>query len=241
MSSSSSAAAKRGPVPADLFAHAIDRTAGAPLVQGNAVSLLRDATDNYPAWLAAINSAQRYIYFESYIIYDDPIGRMFADALIAKASERVCVRLIYDWLGALGKTPRRFWRRLERGGVEVRCFNPPRLSSPIGWLQRDHRKLLSVDGATAFITGLCVGKAWAGDRARGVAPWRDTGVEIRGPAVADAERAFAALWSTMGTPLPDAERVAPQTMREAGDVMLRVIATTPGTAGLLRLDQPADG
>jgi cardiolipin synthase len=222
---------------ADLFIHAIDRTVGAPPIHGNAVRLLRDAAENYPAWLSAIESAQRYIYFESYIIHDDEVGRRFADALIAKAEQGVTVRVIYDWLGAVGKSPWRFWRRLERGGVSVRCYNPPRLLSPLGWLRRDHRKLLSVDGNICFVTGLCVGKAWAGDPKRGVQPWRDTGVEIRGPAVAAAEQAFALLWSSMGPPLPPDERIPHHTMTQVGDTVVRIVATTPGAAGLLRLDQ----
>lgn len=221
----------------DLFTYAIDRTVGSPLVHGNAVRLLRDASENYPAWLAAIESARRYIYFESYIIYDDDIGGTFADALCAKAAAGVRVRLVYDWLGAFTKTPGRFWRRLQQGGVEVRCYNRPRIWSPFGWLQRDHRKLLSVDGEISFITGLCVGESWAGDAERGVAPWRDTGIEVRGPAVASVERAFIDLWGTTGSPVPDAEPVPAATMGAAGDVTMRVVATTPGTAGMLRLDQ----
>ncbi|HET9439459.1 MAG TPA: phospholipase D-like domain-containing protein [Longimicrobiales bacterium] len=222
---------------ADFFTHAVNRTVNAPLVGGNAVRLLRNAADNYPAWLDAIKAAQRYIYFESYIIYDDDVGRAFFDALTERARHGVCVRLIYDWLGALGKTPGRFWRELERGGVEVRCYNTPRLTSPLGWLRRDHRKLLSVDGQVSFISGLCVGQAWAGDNARGLQPWRDTGVEIRGPAVADVEEAFTNLWAVMGDPVHPDEPLEPHLMPVAGDVAVRIVATTPGTAGLLRVDQ----
>src|SRR5437588_11202057 len=98
------------------------------------------------------------------------------------ATPFVCVSF-YDWMGGFGKTSRRFWSRLRAGGVEVRCYNPPRLASPFGWLSRDHRTLLSVDGSVGFVTGLCVGRAWVGDPARGVPPWRDTGVDVRGPAV----------------------------------------------------------
>ena len=99
------------------------------------------------------------------------------------------MRLIYDWLGGFGKASRRFWNRLREGGVEVRCYNPPRLDSPFGWVSRDHRKMLGVDGEVGFISGLCVGIAWVGDPAKKSEPWRDTGVEVRGNAVADIERA----------------------------------------------------
>ena len=81
----------------------------------------------------------------------------------------------------------------------VRCFNSPRTAYPISWLQRDHRKLLAVDGQIGFITGLCVGKAWRGDPARGIAPWRDTGVAIQGPSLAEIENAFAEVWTASAT------------------------------------------
>ena len=103
-------------------------------------------------------------------------GREFAQALAARARAGVRVRIIYDWLGAVGKTSRRFWRDLRAAGVEVRCFNPPSLASPFAWLSRDHRKMLAVDGRVAFVTGLCVGRYWVGDPARGIEPWRDTGI-----------------------------------------------------------------
>ena len=123
-----------------LADQAFSRAAGAPLLEGNHVRLLKDARENYPAWLDAIGAAKRHIHFESYIIHEDDTGRKFADALIGKAQEGVRVRLIYDWLGGFGKASHRFWNRLRAGGVEVRCYNPPRLDSPLGWLSRDHFK-----------------------------------------------------------------------------------------------------
>ena len=87
---------------------------------------------------------------------------------------------------------------LREAGVEVRAFNRPRLDSPFGWLSRNHRKTVSVDGRVGFVSGLCVSDAWVGDPARGLAPWRDTGVEIRGPAVADLDAAFAQSWAEAG-------------------------------------------
>ncbi len=137
-----------------LADQAFSRAAGAPLVAGNRVRLLRDAGENYPAWLDAINSAKRHVHFESYIIHEDREGHRFADALIAKAREGVHVRVLYDWLGAVGKTSRRFWQGLREAGVEVRCFNPPSLASPFGWITRDHRKMLTADGEVGFVTGL---------------------------------------------------------------------------------------
>ncbi len=211
------------------------RTAGAPLVRGNAVSLLRDAAENYPAWLAAIRSARRTVHFENYILHDDGVGRRFATAFLEKARDGVPVRVVYDWFGSLGKASAGFWRRLREGGVDVRCYNPPRLDQPLGWIGRDHRKCLVVDGQVAFVTGLCVGRMWEGAPERGLAGWRDTGVAVRGPAVAEVAHAFADTWAATGAPLPPDEVAAPGPPAE-GDLDLRVVASTPGTAGLYRLD-----
>lgn len=221
-----------------LADQAFSRAAGAPLVEGNKVQLLRDAEQNYPAWLDAINTAARWIHFESYIIHDDECGREFAAALMAAARRGVKVRVVYDWVGALSATTWMFWHRLRKAGVDVRAFNQPRLDSPFGWLTRDHRKMLGVDGRIGFVTGLCVGNAWCGgDRCGGADPWRDTGVAVWGPAVADIEQAFADVWAATGTPLPADEIPDGATISPAGTTPLRVIATQPATAGMFRLDQ----
>jgi cardiolipin synthase len=220
-----------------LADQAFSRAAGAPLIEGNDVRLLKDAEENYPAWLDAIGAAERHIHFESYIIHEDEAGRTFSDALIAKAREGVRVRLIYDWMGGFGKTSRAFWNHLRAGGVEVRCYNPPSLASPLGWLSRDHRKMLAVDGHVGFITGLCVGRMWVGEPEKNIDPWRDTGVEVRGPAVADIERAFAQIWAMIGEPIPENELAARYALRVAGDMSLRIVASVPATAGLFRFDQ----
>jgi cardiolipin synthase len=221
----------------DLANQAFSRAAGAPLIPGNCVRLLIDAKENYPAWLDAIEAAQRYIHFESYIIHEDEAGWKFAEALIAKAREGVRVSLIYDWMGGFGKTSRSFWKSLRAGGVEVRCYNPPDLDSPFGWVSRDHRKTLTVDGRIGFVTGLCVGRQWVGVPEKNIQPWRDTGIEVRGPAVADIEKAFANVWNAMGEDLPPDEVAKRAAMEEAGDVMLRIVATEPASAGMLRIDQ----
>jgi cardiolipin synthase A/B len=226
------------PSPSRLLAdQAFSRAAGAPLVQGNALRILKDARENYPAWLDAIAGAERWIHFESYIIHGDAVGRRFADALAERARAGVAVRVIYDWGGGLWTGSRPLWRLLRQAGADVRVFNPPRFDQPLTWMARDHRKMLAVDGEIGFVAGLCVGRMWEGDPERGVDPWRDTGVAIRGPAVADIEEAFAEVWRVTGDPLPDDERVAAGHIAPAGDVALRVIDTMPATAGMMRLDQ----
>jgi cardiolipin synthase len=214
------------------------RAAGARLIPGNRARILKDATENYPAWLEAIESAQHTINFECYIVHEDKQGLVFADALAEKARDGVRVRLIYDWMGAFNSTSNKFWRRLRQAGIDARCFNPPRFDSPFGWLGRDHRKMLAIDGRVGFVSGLCVGLMWVGDARVGVEPWRDTGIEIRGPALVELERAFAQMWAACGSPVPSEE--FPDSMAfipEDGDVALRIVASMPNLAGIYRLDQ----
>jgi cardiolipin synthase len=218
-----------------LAEQALSRAAGAPLVGGNRVRLLRDARENYPAWLEAIKSARRHIYFESYIYSDDEVGREFTAALVERAEAGVKVRVMYDWLGTWGS--RSLWPALRHAGGEVRCFNPPHLDSPFGWLSRDHRKTIVVDGEIGYVGGLCVSARWLGNPARGVEPWRDTGMEIRGPAVADLVDAFARVWAAAGSPIPEHELEDAPVPSPVGEVPVRVVATMPNLAGLFRLDQ----
>jgi cardiolipin synthase A/B len=220
-----------------LGAQALSRASGAPLVLGNQARILEDADGNYPVWLAAIRAARRVIYLENYIFEEDEVGNAFAEALAERAQAGVRVRLIRDWLGTRTGSSRSFWRRLTIAGVEVRAFNRLRLDSPFGWISRDHRKMVAIDGEVAFVTGLCISQRWKGDPGRGIAPWRDTGVEIRGPAVADVEHAFAQLWETMGDPVPAHDLSSIESLPRVGEVALRVVAGTPTTAGLFRMDQ----
>jgi cardiolipin synthase A/B len=215
---------------------ALLRVLGAPLVRGNSLRILRDATENYPAWRGAIESAARTVHMEMYIVHDDNVGREFRDLLAAKARDGVRVRVIVDWFGSFSLFSRRFWRPFTEAGGELRIANPPSLfDSLFGWVSRDHRKLITVDGRVAFISGLCIGDAWVGDPERNVPPWRDTGVEIRGPAVAEAEAAFADAWARAGSRLPAKDRAEPGELEEAA-VALRVVATTPQTVGIYRMD-----
>ena len=219
-----------------LTADAFLRTSGAPLVRGNSLRILRDGSENYPEWMKAIESAEKTIHLEMYIIHNDQTGRRFRDLMVEKARQGVKVRVLYDWVGSGGPLAYRMWKPAREAGVEVRAASPPNLNSLLGWASRDHRKLLTTDGSLAFISGLCMGDAWAGDPARGIAPWRDTGVEILGPAVADAEASFAEAWKKAGGSISAAEIPRRENLPKAGNVALRIIAASPDTAGLYRLD-----
>jgi phosphatidylserine/phosphatidylglycerophosphate/cardiolipin synthase-like enzyme len=217
-----------------LALQVFDRTAGAPLVGGNAVRVLRDARENYPAWEDAIRHARTLIQIEMYIFHHDRVGKRFVELLTAKAAEGVRVQVLYDWFGC-GLSPLRgLFRPLVAAGGQVRTFNPPALTSALGWLRRDHRKLLVIDREVAFVSGLCIGQAWEGNPARGQDPWRDTGLEIRGPAVAGAQETFADSWSLAGGSRE--ECLLPISPGHRGDVNLHLIPTEPFTANLLRMD-----
>lgn len=217
-----------------LAEQALSRAAGAPLIGGNAVGLLIDAQAHYDAWLAAIRGARQRVLLENYLISDDAVGRAFLEALVERARAGVQVAVVYDWLGCLGQSGHAFWQPLRRAGGQARVFNPPQLGKPFGWVTRDHRKLLVVDGEQGFLSGVCISARWLGDARRGVPPWRDTGVSLRGPAVAELEQAFAQSWASLGKPLA---LPGPRGDAVAGDIALRVIATQPATAGMYRLDQ----
>jgi phosphatidylserine/phosphatidylglycerophosphate/cardiolipin synthase-like enzyme len=219
-----------------LTADAFLRASGAPLAYGNSLRILRDGEENYPEWLKAIESAEKTIHLEMYIIHNDNTGRRFRDLMAEKARQGVKVRVLYDWVGSHGPLAYRMWKPAREAGAEVRAANPPSLDSLLGWASRDHRKLLTIDGSVAYISGLCMGDAWAGDPARGIAPWRDTGVEILGPAVADAEASFAEAWKKAGGSIQASEIPRRESLPQAGNVALRIVAASPETAGIYRLD-----
>jgi len=213
---------------------ALHRATGAARVDGNAIRLQFDGPDTFDAWIEAIDLARHYIHFENYILRDDRVGRVFRDALVRKARDGVQVRVLYDWVGCWA-TRRRYWRPFREAGAEVRAFNPPSLRDPLGILQRDHRKVVCVDGAIAFVGGFCVGEEWAGDGKN--PPWRDTGLEIRGPAASACARAFERTWAQMGHPVPPEVRSHPEAVERAGTVPAWIIEGEPWRSRVYRETQ----
>jgi cardiolipin synthase len=209
----------------------IERTAGSDTLPGNALTLQFEGSSTFSVWLDAIERAKRFVYFENYVIRDDAVGRQFLDALVAKAREGVPVYIVYDWLGCWA-TPRSFWRPLVQAGARVHSFNRPAVvvGDPFGVLQRDHRKLICVDGEVAFVGGFCIGAEWAGT-AR-AAPWRDTGLEVRGPAARAAAAAFERLWTQIEEPLGLSGTLPPPD--RAGDTPVWLIQGEPGRARVYR-------
>jgi cardiolipin synthase len=212
------------------------RSAGAPLVGGNSVRILRDAAENYPAWERAIQDARSTIHIEMYIVHRDAVGRRFVQLLAARAREGVKVRLLYDWFGCGWNPVIGLFRPLVAAGAEVRVFNPPRLSAALAWTTRNHRKYICVDGRVTFIAGLCVGQMWVGRPEKHQEPWRDTGLEITGPAVAHGEHGFAGSWRQAGGRLDSDTLPEERDLPRTGTVDLRLIYTEPFTAAMLRVD-----
>jgi cardiolipin synthase len=219
------AESRLGSSPAIL--RAFDRAAGSQATHGNQVFLLVDGLATYAAMRAQIAVATRQIHLENYIIHDDVIGRSFATQLAARARDGIAVRVLYDWIGSWG-TSRSFWRELRTAGVEVRAFGPPRLSDPLLIACRDHRKVLVVDGERGITGGLCIGDEWVGDPAAGRQPWRDTALEIVGPAARALDAAFARAWAFADGAPPIEDVGIPRAADGDSSAMVRVVATEPG-------------
>lgn len=210
------------------------RVTASERIDGNRIDLQFDGPTTFDSWLEAIAGARRFVHFENYILRDDLVGREFRAALIERARAGVQVRVLHDWVGCWA-TPRRYWRPFRDAGVEVRAFNPPSIRDPFGLLQRDHRKLVVVDGEVAFIGGFCVGQEWAGTRDQ--PPWRDTGVEIRGPAVAHAARTFERIWAELGPSVPDDLRADPEAVPVGGNSSVWLIEGLPWRSRVYRATQ----
>ncbi len=195
------------------------------------MSLQFDGPSTFSAWLEAIESAKRFVHFENYVLRDDRVGHRFREVLVEKAREGVQVRVLYDWVGCWA-TSRRYWKPFRAAGVEVRAFNRPSIRDPLGVLQRDHRKLVCVDGTVAFVGGFCVGVEWAGTR--DVPPWRDTGLEVRGPAAAQAAMAFERIWREEGDAIPEDLAEGPESAESVGDCSVWIIEGEPWRARVQR-------
>src|SRR5215211_1067298 len=215
---------------------ALARASDAPLREGNRLELLRNGPDTYEGWLEAIAGAKRWVHLDNYIFQDDEVGERFAGALTSKAGEGVKVRVLYDWFGCLD-VRRSFWQRMRKAGVDVRAVNPPTLGGPLGVIRRDHRKLLAVDGEYASTGGVCISDGWLVTSPETGLPYRDTAVGIRGPAVAEAERAFAGLWGVTGEALPEDECPDPGNIPRAGEAAARVVVQEPRRMRTLRMLQ----
>jgi len=211
-----------------------------PLTNGNNVTLLADGAATYAAMFKAIQQAKDHINLESYIIEDDETGRSFADLLLHKQAQGVKVHIIYDSMGSMN-TPEPFFQHLRSGGIQVVAFNPltpSKNKEEWGLTHRDHRKILIVDGTLAIIGGINISKVYSGNpfkrKQSKTTPihWRDTDIQIEGPAVAEFQKLFCATWQEQKGPELSGCTLFPA-RKERGTALVRVIGSTPGETNRL--------
>ena len=213
---------------------------GSPLTTGNQVILLQDGPATYQAMFAAISAAKDHINLETYILDDDEVGQRFAQALMAKQAQGVQVNLLRDSAGTFG-TPAAFFAQLAASGIRVHEFNP---INPLAaraswqWNQRDHRKLLIVDGRTAFLGGINISSVYSGGSFKSGSKgqpknpgaddpaWRDTDLQLQGPVVAELQKLFIEAWEKQKGPPLAAKNYFPPP-QNAGRQVVRAIGSSP--------------
>jgi cardiolipin synthase A/B len=214
----------------------VESVSESPLVKGNKLTLLTDGPATYAAMFTALQAAKDHINLESFIFEDDKVGRKFSELLLQKQGEGVQVNIIYDSVGSMNSGAS-FFQKLRDGGIRVVAFNPiVPVSGQAEWglTHRDHRKILIVDGKLAIIGGINISKVYSSvprRRHKGGKPpihWRDTDVQVEGPAVAEFQKLFLDTWKKQqGPKLPD-RAYFPEDSKEKGGALVRVIGSTPG-------------
>ena len=178
------------------FPQYLARLLGAPLTRGDAYIVHTNGTDAFPAMLAAIGQAKHRISLETYVFQSGKIADQFTAALAAAAQRGVSVRIVLDSIGAK-KTNNADIERLRGAGCEVAWFNKVSGVNFEELNYRTHRKSLVVDGEVAFVGGIGIADQWAFDGEHGKL-WRDTQIEVRGPAAVDIEGSFNENWIESG-------------------------------------------
>ena len=210
--------------------------ADTPLLLDNKLVLLQDGPATYKAMFTAMRAARDHINLETYIFGDDEVGKRFADLLLERQAAGIQVNLIYDSVSGLS-TPKEFFERLSAGGVRVLEFNPvnPFAGNKKKWRlnNRDHRKLLIVDGRVAFLGGLNISESYSSSplsssstkKQKFATGWRDTHLQIEGPAVAKLQTLFMDTWAKQrGAPLAK-KNYFPGLARQGAEIV-RVIGSS---------------
>jgi cardiolipin synthase len=220
----------------ERYTAVIESVTEIPLTKGNKVTLLVDGPATYAAMFEAIRGAKDNINLETFILEDDEIGKKFTDLLLQKQAQGVQVNIIYDSMGSF-TTPESFFQHLRDRGIHVVEFNPVSpFKGHLKWLMvnPDHRKILIVDGKVAISGGINISNVYSGKlsgrkKVKGEPlPWRDTDVQIEGPAVAEFQKLFMDTWSKQeGQKLSD-PNYYPK-MKEDGNNLVRVVGSTPGS------------
>jgi cardiolipin synthase len=230
---------QRSSAPTDLLerlAAVTESVSETPLTRGNKVTLLVDGQATYAAMFEAMQQARDHINLESFIIEDDETGRRFSELLLHKHAEGVQVNLLYDSLGS-SATGAPFFERLRTAGIQVVEFNrinPLKARGKWGVIERDHRKILIVDGKIAFAGGVNISQAYSSGRSGSgsvekgpVVAMRDTDVRVEGPAVAELQKLFLETWHAQKGPALSQRAYFPD-LGEAGKDLVQVLGSTPG-------------
>ena len=193
--------------------------------KNNEVEIYTSGYDFFPSLLMEIGKAEHHIHLDTFIISDDPLGRIVADALIDKARQGVEVRLIYDDVGSW-RTPNSFFTRMRNEGVEVYAFMPvrfPAFTSRVNY--RNHRKICVIDGEVGFIGGMNIARRYVQGTVR--QPWRDTHVKITGAAVYGLQRAFLVDWYFVSKILITERSYYPEIIIGQNDNLVQVVTSSP--------------
>jgi cardiolipin synthase A/B len=198
---------------------------GPPIVEGNRVTTLVNGDRIFPAMLDALRGAKKTITFEMYIYWSGRIGKEFADVLAERARAGVKVHVLLDGVGA-GKIDDAFIEQMERAGVEVKRYNPPRPWTIGRFNNRTHRKIVVVDGRVAFTGGVGIADQWLGD---GQDPehWRDTHFRVEGPVVAQLQAAFMDNWTEITGSVLHGEDYFPR-LESQGPQRAQMFMSSPG-------------
>ncbi|MER6495615.1 phospholipase D-like domain-containing protein [Streptomyces griseorubiginosus] len=198
----------------------LERLIGVAATEGNELIPLRNGDRIFPAMLGAIRSARHTIDMMTFVYWRGEIARDFAAALADRARAGVRVRLLLDGFGAKEIEPS-LLDLMDTAGVQVAWFRKPVWLSPFKQNHRCHRKALIVDEHTAFTGGVGIAEEWCGD-ARHPGEWRDTHVQVRGPAVDGIAAAFAQNWAECHDELFD-DRDRFTEHRQAGSSVVQVV------------------
>lgn len=159
---------------------------------GNELTLLVNGEATYDSLLGSIHSAKKYILFQFYIFQPDQTGQKFIDALKEKAKQGVRIYFLTDSVGT--SLPRRIRKELDVPGIKVAVFKGmKRWNSRMQVNFRNHRKIVVIDGETAFTGGLNIGDEYLGLNPH-IGPWRDTHIKIQGPTALAAQLSFVKDW-----------------------------------------------
>lgn len=190
----------------------------------NEVSIFTDGYGFVSTLLYNIGQAQDHIHLDTYIIEDDPLGNLVADALIDKARQGVEVRLLYDDVGCW-RVKDRFFNRMKAAGIQVYAFMPVRFPAFTGKVNyRNHRKLCVIDGKVGFIGGMNIALRYVKGTVRQT--WRDTHLCIRGGAVYAIQRAFLVDWYFVSRTLVTDRRYYPPVDKTINNNCLTQIVTS---------------